>query len=47
MEPFTDYPLIDGISDENINNGIDFWKKFFAFFLLYVTMSRKSGGGKE
>lgn len=27
--------------------GLIFGKKFFAFFLLYVTMSRKSGGGKE
>lgn len=24
-----------------------FGKKFFAFFLLYVTMSRKSGGGRN
>ncbi len=27
--------------------GLIFGKKFFVFFLLYVTMSRKSGGGRN
>ena len=49
MEPFTDYSLIDGISDENINNGIDFRKKVFCVFSSlcdHVTEIRRGEGIK-